>query len=96
MKLANLLTAEGGSVFSPDGVRIDKQGNLFIALYNGGGFAVIGPNGNLIKRVELPGQHHSNLAITPDGQFIYATAIDDKADGSFRGQLLRVENPLAQ
>ena len=52
---------------SPDGVRIDKHGNLFAALYRGQGFAVIGPNGHLVAQVRLPAAHHTNLAIAPDG-----------------------------
>jgi gluconolactonase len=79
---------------SPDGVRVDKHGNLFAALYRGQGFAVIGPDGHLIAQVGLPGAHHTNLAISPDGQFVYATAVDDGPDGAYRGELVRVANPI--
>jgi gluconolactonase len=68
---------------------------LFVGLYEGGGFAVLTPDGKLIKKVELRG-HHANLAIAPDGKSIFVTAADDMADGSYRGELLKVANPLAR
>jgi hypothetical protein len=40
----------GASVFHPDSMRINRNGNLFIALYDGGGHGVIRPNGRSIKR----------------------------------------------
>jgi gluconolactonase len=81
---------------SPDGVRIDKHGNLFAALFRGQGFAVIGPNGRLVAQVHLPGAHHTNLAIAPDGQSVYATAVDDDPTGGYRGALVRVANPVEE
>ena len=81
---------------SPDGVRIDKHGNLFAALYRGQGFAVIGPNGQLVAQVRLPAAHHTNLAIAPDGLSVYATAIDDTAVGGYRGAVVRVANPVEE
>ncbi len=44
---------------SPDGVRIDRHGNLFAALYRGQGFAVIGPDGHLVAQVRLPAAHRA-------------------------------------
>jgi gluconolactonase len=96
VKLADILADGRHDAFSPDGVRIDKHGNLFVALYNGGGLAVVDPNGKLVKRIDVPATHHTNLAITPDGKFIYATAIDDLPNGSYRGELYRVPNPVAE
>jgi gluconolactonase len=79
---------------APDGVRIDKHGNLFAALYRGQGFAVIGPDAHLVAQVHLPAAHHTNLAISPDGRFVYATAVDDGPGGAYRGALVRVANPV--
>jgi gluconolactonase len=91
VNLGDLVT--GGA---PDGLRIDKHGNLFAALYRGQGFAVIGPDGHLITQVRLPGAHHTNLAIAPDGLSIYATAVDDAPTGGYRGELVRVANPVEE
>jgi gluconolactonase len=79
---------------APDGVRIDKHGNLFAALYRGQGFAVIGPDARLVAQVRLPAAHHTNLAISPDGRSVYATAVDDNAGGGYRGALVQVANPV--
>ncbi len=87
VNLGDILT--GGA---PDGVRIDRHGNLFAALYRGQGFAVIGPDGNLIKQVNLPAAHHTNLAISPDGRSVAATAGEDGPGGGYRGELGRVGN----
>jgi gluconolactonase len=81
-------------VFTPDGVRMDKAGNVFVALYRGGGFAVFSPEGKLIRAVKLPGAHHSNLAISPDGRFVFVTAVYDQPAGGSRGELLKVPNPV--
>jgi len=81
---------------TPDSMRIDRHGNLFIALYNGGGFDVIRPDGSLLAQVDLPGQHHTTLAITPDGKSVIVSAVDDGPRGSYRGRLLRVANPAAE
>ncbi|MEH2480282.1 gluconolactonase [Nitrobacteraceae bacterium AZCC 2146] len=93
--LAAVLGDGPHSVVKPDGLRLDKSGRLFVGLYEGGGFTVLTPDGKLIKKVELRG-HHANLAIAPDGKSIFVTSADDMADGSYRGELLKVANPLAR
>jgi gluconolactonase len=94
INLGVALAATGESKFTPDGVRIDKQGNVFVALYRGGGFAVFSPEGKLVRAVTLPGAHHSNLAISPDGRFVFVTAVYDLPTGGSRGELQKVPNPL--
>jgi gluconolactonase len=89
VNLSDILT--GGA---PDGVRIDRHGNLFVALYRGRGFAVIAPDSHLIRQVDLPAAHHTNLAISPDGRFVVATAVEDGPGGGYRGELVRVANPV--
>jgi len=80
-------------VFHPDSMRIDRNGNLFVALYDGGGYVVIRPNGTLIKHVDLPAPHHTNLAIAPDGLSIIITAVHDAPNG-YLGELYRLMNPV--
>jgi gluconolactonase len=94
LELDSVLADTPGKRHTPDGVRIDKQGRLFIGLYNGGGFAIFGSDGKLLKKVELPGQHHANLALTPDEAYVYGTIANDAPGAS--GALYRIRNPLAE
>jgi gluconolactonase len=95
LKLSEVLPAAGGRTYTPDGVRIDRNGNLFVGFWDGACFAVIGPNGKLIKQVDLPAPHDPNLAITPDGASVILTGVFDLPDNGSRGELYRVPNPLA-
>lgn len=94
VKLGDILSKPGRSVFTPDGIRIDRNGTLFVALYRGGGFAVVDPDGRSITHVDLPGAHHANLAISPDGRYVFATASDDEPGATLRGAVLKVGNPI--
>jgi gluconolactonase len=96
VKLGDILPVPGETTFTPDGVRIDRDGNLFVGLYRGGGIAVISHAAKLLKYVKLPGAHHANLALSPDQRTIFVTSADDRPDGSYSGELLAVPNPLGQ
>lgn len=91
-KLDDALASAGPRAFTPDGVRIDRFGNVFVALYRGGGFAVFSSDGALIRTVELPASHHSNLAISPDGKAVFVTSVYDTPGGGARGGILKVPN----
>jgi gluconolactonase len=88
--LQKILADTRDPVITPDGLRIDENGHLFVGLYDGGGFAMLTSDGRLICRVALPGPHHANLAISLDGKYVFATA----AGGASGGEILRVDNPL--
>ncbi|HVJ51293.1 MAG TPA: SMP-30/gluconolactonase/LRE family protein [Aliidongia sp.] len=96
VKLGDVLAEGARRLYSPDGVRMDRHGNIFIGLYEGGGLAVLSPDGKLVAQVDLPAAHHANLAIAPDGKSIYVTAVDDGPGGSYRGEICRVPNPVAE
>jgi len=93
LKMSEVLA--GGRTYTPDGVRIDRNGNLFVGFWDGACFAVISPDGKLMQQVDLPAPHDPNLAITPDGQFVISTGVFDLPDNGSRGELYRVPNPLA-
>ena len=94
VKLSDILSLVGESTFTPDGVRVDSEGNLFVGLYRGGGIAIISSKAKLLHYVKLPGAHHANLALSPDRRTIFVTSADDRPDGSYRGELFAVPNPV--
>jgi gluconolactonase len=95
VSLSHILRSDRGA-YSPDGLCTDNAGRLYIAPYNGGGIAIVGPEAQLIRQIDLPARHHSNLAITEDGRFIDVTAIDDEPGGSYGGEILRLPSPLTE
>ena len=96
IRLRDVVTADRNGTATPDSLRVDTHGNLFVALYNGGGVAIVSPAGTLIGLVNVPAAHHTNLAISPDGKSLYVTAVDDDPRSTYRGQIVRMANPLAR
>jgi gluconolactonase len=91
--LVDILSDSRG-VYSPDGLQLDDHGNIFVGLYNGGGFVVLTATGKLIREVHLPLRHHANLVLTPDGKSLYVTSVEDQPDGTHRGEIIRLANPI--
>jgi gluconolactonase len=87
--------AQGLPTYTPDGVRVDRHGRIYVGLYDGGGFAVFDGSGKLLRQIDIPGTHHANLAISPDGKYVYGTTMND-VPGGYRGGLYRVPNPLPE
>ncbi|WP_394189718.1 SMP-30/gluconolactonase/LRE family protein [Pseudoalteromonas atlantica] len=62
------------SDFGMDGMRSDKQGNLYIARYGAGQIAVVSPQGKLINTIELNGEFPTNVAFGGEnGRVLYIT-----------------------
>ncbi|TMN88569.1 gluconolactonase [Pseudoalteromonas phenolica] len=60
--------------FGLDGMRSDKQGNLYIARYGAGLVAVVSPTGLLLETIILKGRHPTNVAFGgKDGRTLYIT-----------------------
>jgi gluconolactonase len=95
IRLRDVLPASESGAVTPDSLRVDRHGNVFVALYNGGGVAIVSPAGRLLALLNVPSEHHTNLAISPGGESLYITAIDDDAQSTYRGQIVRMANPLA-
>jgi len=95
LKVSEVLPVTPGRVYTPDGLRIDRSGNLFVGFWDGACFAVIAPDGKLIKQVDLPAPHDPNIAITPDGLNVILTGVFDTPNGGSRGELYRAPNPVA-
>ncbi len=95
IRLRDVLPTGRSGAVTPDSLRVDTHGNVFVALYHGGGVAIVSPAGRLLTVLDVPSEHHTNLAISPDGGSLYITAVDDDAQSTYRGQIVRMANPLA-
>lgn len=57
-----------------DGMRSDKDGNLYIARYGKGVIAVVSPAGKLLRETRLTGQYPTNVAFGgQDGKTVFVT-----------------------
>jgi gluconolactonase len=95
IRLRDVLPAHVSEAVTPDSLRVDTHGDVFVALYKGGGVAIVSPAGQLLTLLDVPSQHHTNLAISPDGESLYITTVDDDAQSTYRGKIVRMANPLA-
>ena len=71
-------TLSGGDVFtpidpeSPDGMRVDAQGNLYVAA--GDGIHIFEPSGTMTGKIEMPIRPSNCEFGGPDGKTLFITA----------------------
>jgi gluconolactonase len=71
-----------------DGMKCDKEGNLYTTRYGKGVVAVFSPKGKLLREVPLKGKQTSNLAFGgKDGKTVYVTLQDRKCVETFRNDV---------
>jgi len=60
--------------FGLDGMRTDKQGNLYVARYGKGVIAIVSPQGKLLREVVLKGKFPTNVAFGGrEGKTVFVT-----------------------
>lgn len=70
-----------------DGMRCDVKGNLYIARYGKGVIAMVSPQGELIKEIELRGKKPTNITFGgKDGKTVYVTCQDRGYIEMFRAE----------
>jgi sugar lactone lactonase YvrE len=70
-----------------DGMRSDKQGNLYIARYGSGTIAIVSPQGKLLREVKLKGLFPTNVAFGgTDGKTVFVTMQKRGAIETFFGE----------
>ena len=70
-----------------DGMKCDVQGNLYATRYDKGVIAILSPQGQLIREVELKGKKTSNLVFGgKDGKTCFVTLQDRKGMETFRSE----------
>jgi sugar lactone lactonase YvrE len=69
-------------------MRSDKAGNLYIARYGAGVIAVVSPQGELLRKVPLQGQHPTNVTFGgKDGKTLFVTMQQRGAIETFTTQV---------
>ena len=73
------------SDFGMDGMRCDKDGNIYITRHGKGTVLKVSPTGDVIREIKLTGKNPSNLAFGgPDGRTVYVTLADQGNIETFR------------
>lgn len=68
-----------------DGMRCDRDGNLYVTRHGGGTVAILAPDGTVTREVRLKGRLPSNVAFGGrDGRTVYVTVQDRGAIEMFR------------
>ncbi len=71
--------------FGLDGMRCDRQGNLYVTRYGKGTVVIISPDKKIIKEVQLKGKKPSNITFGgKNGQICYVTMADRGCFEHFR------------
>jgi sugar lactone lactonase YvrE len=70
--------------FGMDGMKCDREGNLYVTRHGKGTVAILSPSGELIREVEMKGKKTSNLAFGgKDGTLVFVTLQDRKCVEAF-------------
>ncbi|HNR73834.1 MAG: SMP-30/gluconolaconase/LRE domain-containing protein [Bacteroidetes bacterium OLB12] len=74
--------------FGLDGMKCDKQGNLYVTRHGKGTIAILSPKGDLLREVQMKGKLTSNLTFGgPDGKTCFVTLQDRKCVEVFESEV---------
>jgi sugar lactone lactonase YvrE len=83
---------DSGSYAYPDGLKLDRNGNLYIGQYSKGRVIVVSPDKKLVKTIDVPSPAAPNLNFSPDEAVVYIMAVDDKNNAPYWGKVYEVAN----
>src|SRR5690606_33009006 len=74
--------------FGFDGMKCDKEGNLYVTRYGKGTVVVLSPQGELLHEISLKGKNCSNLVFGgEDGKTVFVTLQDRKGMEKFENDI---------
>lgn len=74
--------------FGMDGMKCDKQGNLYVTRHGKGTIAILSPEGKLLREVPMKGKLTSNITFGgPEGKTCYVTLQDRKCVEVFESEI---------
>lgn len=74
-----------------DGMKVDSQGNIFVAYYMGGHVVKISSEGEFLQSIEIPGIAVTNLTFYPDDNSMYVAAVEDVTGPPYLGSIWRID-----
>ncbi|MEO5717931.1 MAG: SMP-30/gluconolactonase/LRE family protein [Chthoniobacterales bacterium] len=77
----------------PDSMKIDCQGNLYVAQWFGGKILKISPEGKLLHVFKIAaGDGTTNVAFGKDDKDLYVTVVKDPNDPKAKGSIVKIPN----
>ncbi len=93
--LLNLLTRNKNESpwLGPDSMKIDHNGNMYVAQFFGGKILKISPAGKLLHVFEIAaGDGTTNVAFGKDEKELYVTVVRDPNDQQAKGSIVKIRN----
>lgn len=93
--LLTLLTPDKNKSWwlGPDSMKIDSNGNMYVAQWFGGKILKISPQGKLLHIFDVAaGDGTTNVAFGPGEKDLYVTVVKDPNDPKARGSVVRIAN----
>ncbi len=75
----------------PDGMKVDSQGNIFVAYYMGGHVVKMSSEGKFLQSFEIPGIAVTNLTFYPDDSSMYVAAVEDVTGAPYHGSIWKID-----
>jgi gluconolactonase len=93
--LLNLLTPNKNDSWwlGPDSMKLDGEGNIYVAQWFGGKILKISPDGKLLHVFPIAaGDGTTNVAFSPGENELYVTVVEDPKDPQAKGRIVRIPN----
>ena len=93
--LLNLLTKNKTDSWwiGPDSMKVDHEGNLYVAQWSGGKVLKISPAGQLLHVFNIAaGDGTTNVALGEGEKELYVTVVKDPKDPQARGKIVKIPN----
>ena len=75
----------------PDGMKVDSQGNIFVAYYMGGHVVKMSSEGEFLQSFEILGIGVTNLTFYPDDNTMYVTGVEDVTGTPYLGSIWKID-----
>jgi sugar lactone lactonase YvrE len=86
-----VLREPGGHGVGPDGLTVDTEGTLWVAMWGGAELRRLSPAGQLLARVRLPARQPTSVALRDGHAFVTTAALDLAAPGEHDGRVLSID-----